>query len=656
MTLAQDIHSELRRLSIAGVGLAAGDRKIAALLPQARAAGAKAPVFARLAGLLEKITQSGETAASLILEAASLDAAIMGVQAGFECAGEISSLKGGQDDSSFLERGQVAYSTLKPILAALSTKGSGRLDIIQDALETGALLDFRLIPALTGALGDSYSEIPPVAAKALKQMGELCVPALLALFNPKGERAALECWRFEVLADILGEKGRDLYLGAYREGGKDVRMKVLPYLSLFDEFEPDVAALLKSKKKDERDAALCSLAKFGTDSARETLRQRLRSADYAVALGACVAAGRDDLCDDAAAYGRDVLNSVALKLKDAALPNDIGAKDGDLSRLCQILFAFYLWRDKTPQAVELIRDAFRLAIVSPSVELEEKVSFFSETVRHNLSWSSEKSFLGYASLAMASVATRETLDLMEKHLADPGMESSVYVQAMAFLAKALVGPERFYEIFYPLYGDVRPSFLKKLLGTEKQAHQNKKQAMTLFFRLCLGPRRNFVLRCDNDIAEQRYFLPKGAEPEPFVLDPGWAEIFIREKNVVMLQAIAAPGAKLANAYLERQLAEAGAAPRKFHEDIVYPAAALVAAGEKAFLGPLIARLEKEFVPCLLDPEKRSSDFSFANPRIVLDLLRCFPAEATAMLKRVKTTDSRARIEIDAVIAQLNEQG
>ena len=243
---------------------------------------------------------------------------------------------------------------------------------------------------------------------------------------------------------------------------------------------------------------------------------------------------------------------------------------------------------------------------------------------------------------------------MEKHLHDPEVESGVYVQAMAFLAKALVGPERFYEIFHPLYGDVRPSFLKKLLGTERRVHQNKKQAMNLFFHLCRGPRSNFVLRCDNYIAEQRYFAPKGMEPKPFVLDPRWAEIFIREKNAIMLQAVAAPGAKVANAYLERQLA--GADPRKFYEDIVYPAAALAAAGERAFLSPLIARLEKEFVPCLLDPEKRSSGFSFANPRIVLDLLRCFPAEATAMLKRVKTADSRARIEIDSLIAQLNEQG
>jgi hypothetical protein len=48
---------------------------------------------------------------------------------------------------------------LKPLLEALTTVGSGRLEIIRDAYERGAFQDLRLIAPALAALDDTYAEI-----------------------------------------------------------------------------------------------------------------------------------------------------------------------------------------------------------------------------------------------------------------------------------------------------------------------------------------------------------------------------------------------------------------------------------------------------------------------------------------------------------------
>ena len=76
---------------------------------------------------------------------------------------------------------------LKPLLEALSTTGSGRLEIIKDAHERGDVPRLRLVKPALAALDDPYPEIGDfVAEKVLPLYGKAILPELRAKFDHKG--------------------------------------------------------------------------------------------------------------------------------------------------------------------------------------------------------------------------------------------------------------------------------------------------------------------------------------------------------------------------------------------------------------------------------------------------------------------------------------
>src|SRR5207244_5472733 len=82
---------------------------------------------------------------------------------------------------------QASARVLKPLQEALTTTGSGRLEIIRDAYERGTFHDLRLIAPALAALDDPYPEIGDlVANKVLPLYGQAIFPELQATFDPKG--------------------------------------------------------------------------------------------------------------------------------------------------------------------------------------------------------------------------------------------------------------------------------------------------------------------------------------------------------------------------------------------------------------------------------------------------------------------------------------
>ena len=70
-------------------------------------------------------------------------------------------------------------TVLKPLLEALSSTGSGRIELIRDAQERGAFKDLRLVKPALGALDDPYSEIGDlIAEKVLPIYGKAILPEL----------------------------------------------------------------------------------------------------------------------------------------------------------------------------------------------------------------------------------------------------------------------------------------------------------------------------------------------------------------------------------------------------------------------------------------------------------------------------------------------
>src|SRR4029450_4519690 len=97
-----------------------------------------------------------KTSAQALLDLTTLVSAILYTQGETGMVGERQPI-----EATDLGRGarRARAAVLKPLLEAVSTKGSGRLEIIRDAYEHGAFRDMRLIQPAVAAIDDAYPEI-----------------------------------------------------------------------------------------------------------------------------------------------------------------------------------------------------------------------------------------------------------------------------------------------------------------------------------------------------------------------------------------------------------------------------------------------------------------------------------------------------------------
>ena len=124
---------------------------------------------------------------------------------------------------------QTSARILKPLLEALTTKGSGRLEIIKEAQERGAFKDLRLInPALT-ALDDVYAEIADlIAEKVLPIFGKAILPELRHKIDLKGRGGHVR--RLQLMHELDPEGTRDYVKRALDEGSKEMRVQAIECL------------------------------------------------------------------------------------------------------------------------------------------------------------------------------------------------------------------------------------------------------------------------------------------------------------------------------------------------------------------------------------------------------------------------------------------
>jgi len=279
--ILKQTYDEARRLAIAGSAVAPGDFRLQKLVPQLEQAGQKAPVFAKVGEAVKKLVQSEEkTSAAALLELAALVSAILYTQGETGIDGELVPLK-------TIELGrlktQVPARMLKPLQEALTTTGSGRLEIIRDAQERGAFLDVRLIAPALAALDDSYAEIADfVADKVLPLYGQAIVPELQAMFNPKGRGGHAR--RLLLMHRLDPEGARPYIQRSLEEGSQEVRVAAIGCLGDSPDDLPFLLEQLKARAKEVRTAALKALGKSRADQAAKVLCDAIAGADLPLAI------------------------------------------------------------------------------------------------------------------------------------------------------------------------------------------------------------------------------------------------------------------------------------------------------------------------------------------------------------------------------------
>jgi hypothetical protein len=275
------VYDEVRRLSIAGSVVAGGDFRLKKLVPPLEKAGEKAPVFAKVAQGVTKVVDSNErNSAEALLELSSLVNAILYTQGETGQAGDLKPIV---TNNLGGEQTQTTARVLKPLLEALTTTGSGRVEIIKDAHQRNVFKDLRLVKPALGALDDPYPEIAEfIAKKVLPLYGQAILPELKAKFDQKGKGGHVR--RLTLMHELDPVGSREIVKEALENGSKE--MKVVAIECLGDSPE-DLSFLLeqaKAKAKDVRTAAFKAIAKIDTGDAITLLHGVIKGNDIDLAV------------------------------------------------------------------------------------------------------------------------------------------------------------------------------------------------------------------------------------------------------------------------------------------------------------------------------------------------------------------------------------
>lgn len=306
-----DVKERLEAAAIAGTGLLSEDFRLQRAAEAMKPLAAASPVFGKISAGLDKLLSApAENRAGLLLDTLALVDAVAYTQGRSGMEGEIAPLSTG--GGTYI---QISHGQIQPLLAALTTTGGGRMEIIQSAWEDHPAFfrDFRVMPAVVAGLGDGYGEIADLNAKILKKIGPAAMPLLKQGFDPVGNRAMAR--RVEVIAAIDSTGAAEWLKGILPQAKKDVRPEVIRALGASQDNAALLLDLARRERGKNRDAALDALAKLDGEEIeafwKAELAQNEGSVDFLQAArtdwaGALVAHGLVNRLENFIARGEKV--------------------------------------------------------------------------------------------------------------------------------------------------------------------------------------------------------------------------------------------------------------------------------------------------------------------------------------------------------------
>ena len=266
-----DLQQEINRLFIAGSKFAKGDLRLQKQLPVLQKLGEKAPVFARLATDIEALIQAEPSQSAERLSALStLLYSVLYTQG--ETIDENLKVR---EQTPFIRLEDVntnfSYLQLRPVIQALSTSNSGRLEILKEAKARGLFNDSRTFQYLDYALADKYGELADYVEKTIiPEVGQPMIPFLRQSFRYEDKTANVRRLR---LLDQLDDPGVPSMIDKIlSESLPQLQAEAVIILAKDPSNEPLIQKLADDKNKLVREAAYEALAKIGTKSAFERLK------------------------------------------------------------------------------------------------------------------------------------------------------------------------------------------------------------------------------------------------------------------------------------------------------------------------------------------------------------------------------------------------
>ncbi len=500
------VYDEMRRLAIAGSSVAAGDFRLKKLVPPLEKSGEKAPVFAKVAQAATAVVESNEkTAPAALLELATLVNAILYTQGETGKPGDLQPI---ETVDLGARQTQASARLLKPLLEALFTTGSGRLEIIRDAIDRGVFADLRLVKAALKGLDDPYPEIGElIADKVLPMYGLAILPEIRRQFNLKGKAGHLHRLRVMHRLDPTGT--REIVQQTLDDGSKELKVVAIECLG---DSEEDLTFLLqqaKAKAKDVRVAALIALTRLVTAEAIEAVTEAASGADLAAIVNGLREA-------QVPALRKLVIAESEKQLEALSAISDKKALGTAIERLMVWLRCLDGRHDA--DAESLLKKLFQQRTALAEMSAEPSGTDVNETVAYLMA-------NGSAKMQQVIVDGRESLT-------GPPLSYSFDAARRALPAKKV------FEMYSP-YLKGKPD--KK----SKKAAEAFSQSEAI---------RNAL--CDNSsgYAWRWGFGRRGMREAPPELDPRWLDVAVEQADEVLMVQLARPNHPALNQWLSQKFA------------------------------------------------------------------------------------------------------
>ncbi|HMK48111.1 MAG TPA: tetratricopeptide repeat protein [Methanocella sp.] len=273
VSIVNNAHAEIRRLAVAGSDIASGDNRVKRLALDIRKMGETVPVFARLADSIDSLVDPGAGgSAGKLLEAAALANALLYAQGVVGVEGELIVLGSSGLDLPIVS----SYWTISGVKEAIGACGVRRMRLFEKVCEGGEFVDLRLLDTFLGLLYDPSDDVANlVCRKILPDYGEIILPQLLSGYNVKGKVG--DCRRLELIAGILKEEGKDMYLDSLKRGYAGVKVSALKCLRCVPVATDVVIKYSRSKNRNVRVTAFELLAGDGSEAAADRIIEALRN-------------------------------------------------------------------------------------------------------------------------------------------------------------------------------------------------------------------------------------------------------------------------------------------------------------------------------------------------------------------------------------------
>lgn len=266
-----DLQQEVNRLFIAGSKFAKGDPRLQKHIPVLQKLGEKAPVFAKLAKDIEELLDTDtQQSAEKLMGISTLLYSVLYTQ-GDMLEADVQEAEQTPNIPLSEVNTEYSYLQLKPVMEALTTSNSGRIELLKDALERNIFKDSRTYPYLDIALGDKYAELCDYVEKTIiPSIGKPIVPFLIQNFRYEDKTENVR--RFRLLNNFGYEGIGEMTDKIFAESLPALQAEAVNMLSNDKKNEEFIIKLADDKNKLVREAAYKALAKLETRTSLEKLK------------------------------------------------------------------------------------------------------------------------------------------------------------------------------------------------------------------------------------------------------------------------------------------------------------------------------------------------------------------------------------------------